>query len=417
VTIAILLVIGIGNAKADFVFGEAVNLGQTVNSGASDWGPSISPDGLELYFESDRSGGSGREDLWVSTRATTEDDWGVPVNLGQTVNTVAEEWGPSISGDGLELYFTSNRPGGSGGQDLWVTRRATTDEPWDTPVNLGSTVNSSSQEIYPCISADGLELYFNSDQTDWNLGVTRRATTDDPWGTPVNLDPGFYVGWPSISADGRTLLLAGKASWGFASAGYGSVDLWVTTRATADAPWAEPENLGATVNSSSWDCEPTLSHDGSILYFNSNRPGGFGSSDLWQVSITPVVDFNGDSMVDAADMCIMVDHWGENYSLCDIGPTPLGDGVVDVQDLIVLAKHLFKDVRLVAHWNLDEAEGSTAHDNNGNHHANLNGNPVWQAAGGKIDGALVFDGIDDFVSTPLVLNAADSACSTFAWID
>jgi predicted secreted protein/N-acetylneuraminic acid mutarotase len=56
----------------------------------------------------------------------------------------------------------------------------------------------------------------------------------------------------------------------------------------------------------------------------------------------PSPDFNGDGIVDSADMCIMVDHWGEDYSLCDIGPTPLGDGVVDVQDLIVLAEHLFE---------------------------------------------------------------------------
>ncbi len=56
------------------------------------------------------------------------------------------------------------------------------------------------------------------------------------------------------------------------------------------------------------------------------------------------VDLNGDGIVDAADMCIIVDHWGEDYSLCDIGPMPWGDGVVDVQDLIVLAEHLFEEV-------------------------------------------------------------------------
>jgi len=74
----------------------------------------------------------------------------------------------------------------------------------------------------------------------------------------------------------------------------------------------------------------------------SNRSGGVGSYDLWQVSISPVVDLNGDGIVDAADMCIIVDHWGENYPLCDIGPMPWGDGIVNVQDLIVLAEHLFE---------------------------------------------------------------------------
>jgi len=422
-TVVILLMIGIsGNAKADVIFGEAANMGPTVNSGAEDWGPSISPDGLELYFESGRSGGSGREDLWVSTRATTEDDWGIPVNLGPTVNTVAEDWGTSISGDGLELYFTSNRSGGSGRQDLWVTRRATTDAPWDTPVNLGSTVNSSSQENYPCISADGLELYFNSDRSgtdDWKIWVTRRATTDDPWGTPVDLNLSFYVGWPSLSTDGRTLLLGSDASWGFASAGYGSMDLWVTKRATTDASWAEAENLGATVNSSSWDCEPTLSHDGSILYFTSDRPGGVGDWDTWQAPIIPIVDLNGDSIVDAADMCIIVDHWGENYSLCDIGPTPLGDGIVDVQDLIVLAEHLFEEILppgLIAYWKLDQTEGNIAHNSASDNDGVLNGEPLWQPTDGMVDGALQLDGIDDHVETGFALNPAGGAFSVFAWI-
>ena len=70
----------------------------------------------------------------------------------------------------------------------------------------------------------------------------------------------------------------------------------------------------------------------------------YGYLDLYQTPIIPIVDLNGDGIVDALDMCIMVDHWGTDYSLCDIGPMPWGDGIVDVQDLIVLAEHLFKEV-------------------------------------------------------------------------
>ncbi len=65
--------------------------------------------------------------------------------------------------------------------------------------------------------------------------------------------------------------------------------------------------------------------------------------DIWQAPIIPIVDFNGDGIVDATDVCIMIDHWGEDYPMCDIGPTPFGDGIVDVQDLIVLAEHLFEE--------------------------------------------------------------------------
>jgi len=67
---------------------------------------------------------------------------------------------------------------------------------------------------------------------------------------------------------------------------------------------------------------------------------------MWQSSITPIVDLNGDGIVDALDMCIVVDNWGTDNSLCDIGPMPWGDGVVDVEDLIVLAEHLFEEFPL-----------------------------------------------------------------------
>jgi len=125
--------------------------------------------------------------------------------------------------------------------------------------------------------------------------------------------------------------------------GLGGVDLYVTTRATTDDPWSDPVNLGPTINSSYNEAYPSISADGRALFFTSNRPGGFGDRDLWQVSIDPVVDLNGDGIVDAADMCIMVDNWGTDEPLCDIGPMPWGDGIVDVQDLIVLAEHLFEE--------------------------------------------------------------------------
>jgi hypothetical protein len=117
----------------------------------------------------------------------------------------------------------------------------------------------------------------------------------------------------------------------------------MTTRATIEDEWSVPTVLPEPINTAGDDAAVTLSLDGSILYFASNRPGGLGGWDQWQVPILPIVDLNDDGIVDAADMCIVVDHWGEDYSLCDIGPTPFGDGIVDVEDLIVLADHLFEE--------------------------------------------------------------------------
>ena len=80
-----------------------------------------------------------------------------------------------------------------------------------------------------------------------------------------------------------------------------------------------------------------------MLYFTSDRPGGYGNEDLWKAPIIPIVDLNTDGIVDASDMCIVVENWGTDNQLCDIGPMPWGDGIVDVEDLIVLAEHLFEE--------------------------------------------------------------------------
>jgi len=417
-----------GNAKADFIFGTPINLGPTVNSSARDYRPIISPDGLELYFGSRRPGGYGATDLWVATRTTKDDPWGEPVNLGPLLNTGEDDMVGSISSDCLNLYFDSRwRTGGYGERDIYVTTRATTADDWGSPVNLGPTVNSQSPESRPTISADGLELFFFSDRPGgyghYDLWVTTRAMVDDAWGPPKNLGSEVNTGnaefGTSISADGRILLFGGH-NW---PNGYGDVDLWITRRATKDDLWGPPKNLGPAINTSSAESYPSLSADGRTLYFcdygTIQRPGGYGSEDLWQVPIISIVDFNGDGIVDATDMCIMVDHWGTDESLCDIGPMPWGDGVVDVQDLIVLAEHLFEEVNdptLVAHWALDEAEGGTAHDSVSGNDDYVIGNPLWQPTGGMVDGALELDGVDDCLVTTFGVNPAEGSFSIFAWV-
>jgi hypothetical protein len=146
--------------------------------------------------------------------------------------------------------------------------------------------------------------------------------------------------------------------------------------------------------------------------------GGVGKNDLWQVPILPVVDFNGDAIVDVKDAMILTEHWGENYPLCDIGPTPLGDGIVDVQDLEALIEYIEPiDRMLIAHWALDESEGDIAQDSaGGDNDAFIIGGPIWLPSGGEIGGALQFDGIDDYITTPFVLDPGEVSFSVFVWM-
>jgi len=205
----------------------------------------------------------------------------------------------------------------------------------------------------------------------------------------------------------------------FRPGGYGGCDLWITTRASVSNPWSTPINLGSILNSSYIDGQPAISADGSIIVFMSNRTGGLGSHDLWQAPIIPIVDFNADGIVDAADMCIMVDYWGTDELLCDIGPMPWGDGIVDGQDLIVLAGHLFEKVNnptLIAYWAFDETEGMLAVDSAGDNDAVVLGGIEWQPTGGQIDGALKLDGDSSYAVTGTVLNPADGPFSVIVWV-
>jgi hypothetical protein len=361
----VALVIGGGSANAGWVIGTPTNLGPTVNSSSHDAHPSISADGLSLYFASTRPGGYGREDLWVTTRATTDDQWGPPRNLGSTVNSPDNEGEPCISADGLSLFFHSTRPGGYGQYDIWVTTRPTISDPWSSPVNLGPTVNSSAPDWDPSISADGLTLYFSSTRSggygDVDVWLTTRASKGAPWDEPVNLGPVVNTPYedagPSISADGLVLLFHSDRP-----GGYGDYDIWVITRPTKDALWGTPVNLGPAVNTAYSESEPSISADGLELYFcdfRNPRPGGVGSRDLWQVSITFVIDFNGDGRVDFKDFSILAQYWLQDESLVDIAPFP-GDGMVDYKDLAVFVEDWLTGVKKAS--NPDPVDGALGVD-------------------------------------------------------
>jgi hypothetical protein len=413
--------------NADFTFGIPTNLGPILNSPNSDHSARVSADELTLFFSSNRDPGGYRDfDLWVATRQTRNEAWDTPLHMGDALNSRGMEWTPCPSADGRELYFAD---GPWGNTDILVVRRNGPSDPWGPPESIGQAVNSATWDAAPSISADGLELFFQSDRPGGfggpDLYVTTRASTAEPWGPAVNLGPTINTGYgdslygewdPSISHDGLTLFFSSARPPGSAS----NLDIWITKRATRESDWGQPVHLGFPVNGPTRESGACISSDGRTLYFVSARPGGSGGdSDFWQVPIIPVVDLNGDGTVNSADMCIMVDHWQTDDASCDIGPTPLGDGIVDVEDLKILAGCLFEDVSdatLVAHWPLDEVQGVIAYDDAGVCDGTLVGSPIWQPDGGIVAGALQFDGADDYVSTNRVLNPADGPFSALLWV-
>lgn len=265
------------------------NLGPPVNTPLAEQAPGISKDGLTLYFAClGCPGGFGGTDIWVSRRTSVHDAWGPPRNLGPAINTAANEAGPSLSLDGRRLYFNSNRAGGFGGNDLYVARRRNTrdDLGWRPAVNLGGTVNTPANEGGPHPFENErtgrVTLYFASDRAGSNdiyVSAVQRNGTFGPPALVTELSSPSTDQGIAIRGDGLEAVLASDRPGTL-----GALDLWVSSRASIRDPWSTPVNLGATINSAFIDAGPELSFDGTALYFHSaGRSGNVGgpSFDIW----------------------------------------------------------------------------------------------------------------------------------------
>ena|SRR5450759_4104368 len=237
-----------------------------------------SPDGLSLYFASDRLGGLGATDIWVAHRVSTDASWGAPVNLGAPINTAASEVCPTpVRGNGL--FFISARPGGYGLGDIYFARL--TAHGWTAPVNLGGGVNSSAGEAGPSyFEADGHAfLYFSSGP---DIYASEQAS-NGTWGSATvvtELNSASNDFRPNVRKDGLEIVFDSNRT-----GGSGGQDLWTATRGSVDDPWSTPTNLGPLVNTTADEVRGSFSWDARVLYFGRN-PGPVGSMDLYVTTRT-----------------------------------------------------------------------------------------------------------------------------------
>ncbi len=187
--------------RVDGKWTDVKNLGADVNSEYFDSQPSITSDGSTLYFASDRPGGMGGVDIWMTTRLGNS--WTKPVNV-RSVNSTDDDMSPSIAADGRTFYFASNRAGGSGGFDLYVVKK--TGEAYGTIRNMGAPINTSEDEYFYA-SLQNTDIGFfsrGSDISNFNVmmivpnpfpadpaliitGVVSDADTKDPLGASITL--------------------------------------------------------------------------------------------------------------------------------------------------------------------------------------------------------------------------------------
>ena len=263
-----------------------INLGPAINSNSSELQVGIAPSGRALYVSTDKAG-AGNLDLYVS-RLQPDGTWGALESLGPVVNTAVNEASPTVSIDGHYLYFSSRRPGGFGGLDCWRSFRENPvdDFGWQAPENLGSGVNSSSDEGDCLIRRSELgseKLWFAGfnrpeGQGDWDI-YTSDLGADGIFGSAT---PVVELNTPSrdtrmtLTGDGLEIIFSSNRPGGL-----GGIDLWVAQRPSPNDPFCQPVNLGATINSSANERSPSISTPGRELYLTSTRPGGFGSDDVY----------------------------------------------------------------------------------------------------------------------------------------
>ena len=139
------------------------NLGKNVNSKKWESQACFSPDGKYLYFISSRNGGEGQEDIWRSE--ITKEGFLKAENLGSSINTSKAEMSPFLHPDNLTLYFASEGHVGMGSDDLFLSRRTKTDEQWNTPKNMGFPINTHNSENSLIVASDGKTAYYTSDKS------------------------------------------------------------------------------------------------------------------------------------------------------------------------------------------------------------------------------------------------------------
>jgi hypothetical protein len=243
---------------------------------SNDVAPTLSQDALTLWFCSDRPGGAGSYDVYVTTRASISAPWSAPVTEPALNSSLAENY-IAVRGDGQEMYISGNRTGTSGVSDIWVATRS--GPAWNTPTNV-TELNSIGLEDDPSLTGDALEIFITSNRAG-SVGAaavwrSTRPNTTSPWTTPVRvaeIDTASAEHSPSISDDGLTLFYASDMPGGL-----GSSDFWVAKRPDRNSPFGTAVNV-TEVNTVQWDFNADLTADEFTLY-PCSYPGGITTGDI-----------------------------------------------------------------------------------------------------------------------------------------
>jgi hypothetical protein len=280
----ITLILVFAAAAAFGAWPTPIHLGESINTSAADQDPQLGPTGNVLYFSSSRPGGYGGYDIWAAYYINNS--WQPAFNLGSSINTSYNEMDPAYlvgTNETGELFFTSDRPNVNGGYDIY--RSVFAGGAWQTIANMAAinTVGNetdafyvtSEQRLYYCSDAaggyGGADIYYSDRSYEGVLS------------TPVNVGSGINTGsnerGPSVAGNGATLYFCSDRPGSL-----GNNDIYAAT--PVGGTWGNAANLGAPINTAYDDASPGISPNGLQLHFESTRPGGFGGLDIWGSNYT-----------------------------------------------------------------------------------------------------------------------------------
>jgi len=264
------------------------NVGTPVNTAFPEYSPAISSDGKIMYFTARRPETTGRqldkqgkyyEDIYFALYNEEFDRWENVENIGTGINTRGHEATISLSYDNQQLFIYKDDKGIG---NIYVSRLK--NEEWGKPEKL--SINSNFWEGHACLSPDGKTLYFSSNRPGGIGGSDIYQSVmqaNGEWSRPTNLGPTINTVYdedaPFILSDGKTLF--------FASKGHDSVGGYdvFTSEKQDDGSWSEPENLGIPINTTEDDIFYYPTSDPNIFYYSSSKAGGYGDMDIYRVTV------------------------------------------------------------------------------------------------------------------------------------
>jgi outer membrane protein OmpA-like peptidoglycan-associated protein len=265
----------------------ALNMGVRVNTEYPEVYPFVTADTQTLHFTRRVK---GMDEDFFYAKADSCGGWFTAQNMGMPPNTFDHEYAQTFSVDGHYLFFTkcenrSENGWDKGGCDLFMSFRKDSSEQWSVPQGFGATINSPGYEGMACLSADNRELYFVSDRAGGfggkDIWVSRFE--EGLWQAPRNAGPGINTKWdelsPYLHMDNRTLYFASKGH-----AGMGGSDLFFSRRIN-DTTWGKAINMGFPMNSTGDELSISITENGKRAYFASDRDKMPGDYDLYEIDV------------------------------------------------------------------------------------------------------------------------------------